>query len=129
MSENSCQSASEYLEELSAAFVLTDPTDLQALADLHTRFENISGFNVDKKIRDTGTQGAALLEKIILNEIPDLSVAMKTLSDMISEMRQLILTDPGKDSIADTSGFQEVGEALRGFNSEIEKCKTEEVKA
>ena len=64
MSENSCQSASEYLEELSAAFVLTDPTNLQALADLHTRFENISGFNVDKKIRDRGSQGAALLEKI-----------------------------------------------------------------
>lgn len=132
MSENSCQSASEYLEELSAAFVLTDPTDLQALADLHTRFENISGFNVDKKIRDTGTQGAALLEKIILNEIPDLSVAMKTLSDMISEMRQLILTDPGKDSIADTSGFQEGPEeaVAEDTTSEIEKtAKPEEVKA
>jgi two-component system chemotaxis sensor kinase CheA len=132
MSENSCQSASEYLEELSAAFVLTDPTDLQALADLHTRFENISGFNVDKKIRDTGTQGAALLEKIILNEIPDLSVAMKTLSDMISEMRQLILTDPRKDSIADTSGFQEGPEeaVAEDTTSEIEKtAKPEEVKA
>lgn len=132
MSENSCQSASEYLEELSAAFVLTDPTNLQALADLHTRFENISGFNVDKKIRDRGSQGAALLEKIILNETPDSSVAMKTLSDMISEMRQLIRTDPGRDSTEDTSIFQgnpdEAG--AEGATSEINNTeKPEEEKA
>ena len=71
---------------------MTELSDLQALAGLHTRFTDISGMPIDKEVRQTASECADTLEKIILNEHPDIKEGMRNVSDALAGMKRKITT-------------------------------------
>jgi two-component system chemotaxis sensor kinase CheA len=60
----------EGVEDISAALVLVDPTDNQALAvGIHSKLEKLKTVTEDAGVRETADQCIALVEKIIFQEI------------------------------------------------------------
>lgn len=102
MSSDELHSALEKLEELSALFVSADISDLQALAQIHTYYEDLEKISPHPKVRSAARQCAEITEQVILEERngPD---SMRILSDNIAEMkRTLDNADKGRQSSSDS---------------------------
>lgn len=83
----------EKIEEFSGALVLADPSDLPALAALHTQLEEFEAWAREKSLDRTASaikRGADLIEKIILGEISEPSKALVTLGQLASALQSAI---------------------------------------
>lgn len=105
MSSDELHASLEKLEELSALFVSADITDLQALAQIHTHYEELEKISPHPKVRSTARQCADLTEQVILEERngPD---SMSILSEYITEMkRTLDNAGKGGQSFSENDSF------------------------
>jgi two-component system chemotaxis sensor kinase CheA len=60
----------EHLEDISAALVLVDPTDNQALAvGIHSKFEKLKSITEDAAVREAADHCVSIVEKIIFQEV------------------------------------------------------------
>ncbi len=82
------------IEELSVAFVMADLSDLQALADIYRKFDDLSAVARDESqdiIAKVASATSKLVEKIILDEVADKSVALDAISQTISIIQSVIV--------------------------------------
>ncbi len=78
------------IEDLSIALVMADTSDLQALADLYKRFEEIS--NLSQGIASQASLSALkLIERIILDEVPDKSATFEVISQTLSAIQSILV--------------------------------------
>jgi len=80
------------IEELSVTFVMADLTDLQALADLYKRFEEIANLaktEQNQTLAKIAIAASKLIEKIILDEVEDKNRAIEVISQTISSMQSI----------------------------------------
>ncbi len=78
------------IEDLSIALVMADTSDLQALADLYRRFEEIASLS-DGIASSASLASAKLIEKIILDEVPDKAVAFDIISQALSAIQSIVV--------------------------------------
>lgn len=82
------------IEALAEAIVLIDPSDLQALAGLHTQFGEIvrlAGEGTYPPIVTTAANAATdVLEKIILNDLPDAAAGLRVVAGTVCALQEII---------------------------------------
>lgn len=81
------------IEKLSEALVLAEPSDRQALGELHTLFEQIGQWASESsqaQVAAAAAGAAKLLEDLILEEGTDAAAAMETLGRTVSALRETI---------------------------------------
>ena len=78
------------VEEISAALVLVDPTDNQALAGVHTKFQELSGCTEDANTREVAAGCIKTLESMIFAEIAPAD-GVKTLSQALTTLRRALM--------------------------------------
>ena len=90
----SVQSTSEALSELdaqlqriSASLVQADPTDLPALADLHSDLLKVA--DLPGGSADTARRGAEIVEQIILRETNDANAALRAVVDVVAQLQAI----------------------------------------
>ncbi|MGQ9610289.1 MAG: chemotaxis protein CheA [bacterium] len=77
------------IEDLSIALVMADLSDLQALADLYKRFEEIS--SLSQGITSKASLAAAkLIEKVILDEVSDKALTFDIISRTLSAIQSIV---------------------------------------
>jgi len=85
-------------EELSIVFVMADLSDLQMLADIYRRFDELSAI-ASKESYDIVSRAASaaskLIEKIILDEITDKSAIFDAISQTISTIQAIAVHKRG----------------------------------
>lgn len=82
------------VEDLSIAIVMATPADLQALGDLYKKFNEISTIALNKSqdlVAKAAEAAGRLLEKIIMDEVPDRAAALDTISQTVSTMQAVVL--------------------------------------
>ncbi len=80
------------IEELSVTFVMADLTDLQSLADLYKRFEQIADLakaDENQNLAKIAVAVSKLIEKIILDEVKDKNTSIEAISQTISIMQSI----------------------------------------
>ncbi|MGB9594701.1 MAG: chemotaxis protein CheA [Candidatus Poribacteria bacterium] len=80
------------IEELSVTFVMADLTDLQALADLYKRFEEIANLaetEKNKHLAGIAIAVSKLIEKIILDEVKDKNASIEAISQTLGAMQSI----------------------------------------
>ncbi|MBI5118476.1 chemotaxis protein CheA [Candidatus Poribacteria bacterium] len=97
------------IEELSEALVLAESSDLQALASLHTRLEEIVQWAQESGHSDIASASAASagsLESIILDESPDANKSLETVGRTVSAIQDIIChgRPPGEVNLMGASG-------------------------
>jgi two-component system chemotaxis sensor kinase CheA len=89
-----CNRIQAIIESIAAAVVLTDPSDLQALAQLHGQFEEIARLAGDNSqpqvVADASLAAAVLVENIIMNETPDSGATLRVVAQTIGALQQII---------------------------------------
>ena len=82
------------IESIAAAIVLIEPSDLQALAELHGGFEEISQLAGNgaypQVVVDASRAAMTLVEKIIMNEAPDSGAALRVVAAAIGALQEII---------------------------------------
>jgi two-component system chemotaxis sensor kinase CheA len=90
---------SELTEQLAATVVLADPTDLPALANVHDQLQALAQVvgeltDIDKtrisSLQHTAKSAENLVERIILRDVEDAAVALRSVSETITELKALI---------------------------------------
>lgn len=89
MSAEEIHEALEKLEELSAAFVMADVSDLQALARIHTHYQDLEKLTAHPHLQTTARKCAQLTEQVILEE-RDGAESMRILADSITDMKKFL---------------------------------------
>lgn len=98
----------ELTEQLAANVVLADPLDLPALANVHEQLQTLAQLvgdlpNVAKtrisSLQHTAKSAENLVERIILRDVEDAAVALKSVSETITELKALI-EDPTRQIAA-----------------------------
>jgi len=101
-------SISEQIEQLSTTLLSTDASDLQALADAHSRFEQLAQAvkeSTDVSAGVTGSvdrlsgQARELLEQLILNEAADTSAQLAKVVQTLSDLQSLVKTGVLPESV------------------------------
>ncbi len=86
------------IEDLSIALVMADTSDLQALADLYKRFEEIS--NLSQGIASQASLAVCkLIEKIIMDEVPDKSSAFEVITQTLSAIQSILVYHRNSDEV------------------------------
>jgi two-component system, chemotaxis family, sensor kinase CheA len=83
----------EKLEELSESLIFTDITDLQSLAGLHTKFEDIGKISPTEKLIDflkSSKAATKLIEMIILDEVKNPNESIDVLNRTVASMQALV---------------------------------------
>jgi two-component system, chemotaxis family, sensor kinase CheA len=82
------------VESIAAAIVLVEPSDLQALAELHTGFEEISqlaGNGVfPQVVVDASKAAMVMIEKIIMGDASDGSAVLRVVAETIGRLQEVI---------------------------------------
>ncbi len=82
------------IESIAAAIVLVDASDLQGLAELHSRFEEIAVLAQDGAcpvvVGDAALAASVLVEGIILGSSPDTAGALRTVAETIGALQAII---------------------------------------
>lgn len=102
------------LEQLSEGVVLCDVSDLQALAGLHTLFQETEQCAAEEILPEVSTaarQAAALIEKIILDEVDNPDDTLQIVGAAVSAMQSIV---------RDGRSAEEAG-----FPPELELCETD----
>jgi len=85
------ESLNQVIERLASSVVVADSTDLPALAEMHTQFQELSkqiaGQAELAPMHSTAGRAEKLLEQIILREIKDADEALKTIAQSVSELQ------------------------------------------
>jgi two-component system, chemotaxis family, sensor kinase CheA len=79
-------------EELSIVFVMADLSDLQTLADIYRRFEELSTVASKESydlIARAASAASKLIEKVILNEINDKDTVFEIISQTVSSIQAI----------------------------------------
>ncbi|HUW81814.1 MAG TPA: chemotaxis protein CheA [Phycisphaerae bacterium] len=87
------QAIHQRMEQLSGALVLAEPSDLQALAELHTGFEQVNNWAqqaAQPKLAAAATSAAKLVESVILEEVEDATAALETVAATVVALQQVI---------------------------------------
>ena len=108
MINNEVSMAIEKLEEISAALVSADVSDLQALAQIHTLFQELDLSLEQTEMKDRARCCSDLIERIILQEC-SATESIQKLTDSVAGMKKRLL----KREYSPTES-QESGEILRG---------------
>lgn len=90
------------IEALSEAMVLADVSDLRALADLHTHFENVGRLAENEGpagIAEAVSRATDLIESIILEETDDPEAVLDIISRTVAVLQQVVLDDLPADKI------------------------------
>jgi len=99
----------EKVEELSAALVIVDPADPQALTvQLITKFEELRDSTGDAAVKEAAQKCIGIVEKIIFQEVkgPD---GIKMAADELTTLRRTLQYGEDGDAGADDSGSAPVG--------------------
>jgi len=86
-------SIKQTVEELAETVVLVEPSDLQGLASLHTKLEEIHAWaneSAELQIAEAAACTAKHIEKIILEEVPDRGNAFSAVCSSISALQQVL---------------------------------------
>ncbi|HOZ46091.1 MAG TPA: chemotaxis protein CheA [Candidatus Hydrogenedentes bacterium] len=81
------------IEELTEALVFVEPSDMPGLADLHDRFEQVARCCQEMgqaQMGATATESAALIERIILEEVGDPIAALAALGEVVTSMQMVV---------------------------------------
>ncbi|MDR2577668.1 MAG: chemotaxis protein CheA [Chitinispirillales bacterium] len=91
MSDADVRKELEKIEEISAALVLIDPTDNQALAvGIHTKFQELHDCSEDEVVRAVALGCISTVEKIVFKEVT-IDDGMKAMGDALTVMRRGIM--------------------------------------
>ncbi|HQP99753.1 MAG TPA: Hpt domain-containing protein [bacterium] len=91
------------IKEISEAVVMVEPSDLQALALLHTRLEQVRKWAAESSrsaIAEVAESTARLVERIILDETPDSYAAVRAFAQSVSGLQRAICEGRPVESIA-----------------------------
>jgi two-component system chemotaxis sensor kinase CheA len=80
------------IEELSVTFVMADLSDLQAIADIYKKFEEITGLaktELNQILAKVASAASKLLEKIILDEVTDKNASLEVISQTVVAMQAI----------------------------------------
>ncbi|MHC4712835.1 MAG: hypothetical protein ACYTAN_06120 [Planctomycetota bacterium] len=80
-------------EDLSGALVLSDAADLAALADIHSRFEELASCaesSSQSEAAESCLRASAVIEKVILDEISDKTAAIEVVGRTVSALQSII---------------------------------------
>ncbi|MBN2308076.1 MAG: Hpt domain-containing protein [Candidatus Hydrogenedentes bacterium] len=80
-------------EKLSELLVLAEPSDLKALADVHTAFEELkAGADAEgrQEVAAACVAAAALIERIILEDVPDAGAAFEVVNRAVTAIQAII---------------------------------------
>ena len=102
------------LEDISKAFVLIEPEDVQSLAQIHTKLCAISNEGYNEFIDNAAVHLAKIVEKIILNETADKQKDFEEISKTLSEMK-ILAKNGGKPENLDNGRLE---------NPQSEICNT-----
>jgi two-component system chemotaxis sensor kinase CheA len=86
MSNASADAVCAKLEEIAKEIVFADVKDLPALAGIHTKLGELTGLTTDQAITGPAARMADVLEKIIMNDMPEPAKALASLSATVSDM-------------------------------------------
>jgi len=89
-SEEEVRKELEKVEEISAALVLVDPKDNQALAGIHTKFQELQKAVTEPKVREFADGCVKTIESAIFAEIPP-DKAIEKLSEALTTIRRTIM--------------------------------------
>jgi len=93
---DSMQAVIDIVEDISAALILVDPTDNQALAvDIHSKFEKLRGASEDAGVQAAAGDCIAIVEKIIFQETQPAD-GIKQIGERLTQLRREC--QYGKDS-------------------------------
>ena len=93
------QQLTDITERLASVIMMADPTDLPALADMHSQFQAIvrvaeempeAHAQARKSLQNSASRAEQLLEKIILREVDDGAAALADISGTIKQLQDLI---------------------------------------
>ena len=90
------------VEELAGNIVLADPSDPAQLTDLHTRMEKIEQWAAQECLHvlaEAVKATAGLIEKIILEEVPDPPAAMDVAGRAVSTLQAILLEGRTLDEV------------------------------
>ena len=96
------------IEDLSMAIVMANPSDLQELADLYKRFEEISTIASNEShdsVAKAAAATASLIESIIMNEVADKEAAYQTISQAASAIQAIVVDRRGAGEVTFPKGL------------------------
>lgn len=82
------------IEDLSMSFVMSDLSDLQALADIYRKFDDFSSNARNESqnvLAEAASAASKLIEKIILNDVPDRDAALDIISQTIGIIQSIVV--------------------------------------
>jgi len=101
----------ERIEALSLELVMADQTDVQEMARLHTRFEQLAELAAeDEVLAEAAARATQLLERLILGE-EDAAAAMDTLGRVVAALRALVCEHRSLEEVDFPEGFRIAGPA------------------
>jgi len=103
MSSDETRKELDKVEEISAALVLLDPKDNQALAGLHTHFQELHDGTEDATVREVAAGCIKTVEGAIFVEIPP-EKAVETLALALTTMRRTIMYGEAAGNTAGDDG-------------------------
>jgi two-component system chemotaxis sensor kinase CheA len=104
MSDDDKRKELDMVEEVSAALVLVDPTDNQALAvGIHSKLQELHDCTEDESVRSAAKGCINIVEKMIFQEVT-LDEGMKTIADALTTVRRWCLYGPQEESAEDGDG-------------------------
>jgi two-component system chemotaxis sensor kinase CheA len=132
MSSDEIRKELEKVEEISAALVLLDPKDNQALAGLHTKFQELHDGTEDTTVREVADGCVKTVEGAIFAEIPadkaieTLSLALTTMRRTLMYGRDLDSTDAG-DAAGDDGVIADVSDDMAGMNFDMDAKEEDDI--
>jgi len=93
----------ERVETVSMALVMADPSDLQALAELHEMLSQISALAVkgsEDVLAGAASASADLIKKIILDEVEDATAALGVVSRAVTSMQFITRDGRSADEVS-----------------------------
>jgi two-component system, chemotaxis family, sensor kinase CheA len=120
------------VEKLSEALVLCDPTDLPALADLHTLLEDVQGAaeaEGRRRCAEFAAGAADRIEGIILQEEESPDAVMEWLAGVTAGFQQVFRDGKAEEEVQfeQASPAQEEGDLERRFNIELPSYVDEQI--
>ena len=94
---------SKRVRELSEAVILLEPTDLQALASVHSQFEEIESSASEAalpRIGEASRAAATLIEQIILDEVPDPNAALSVIVETVTIIQRTLREGRSADHVS-----------------------------
>ncbi len=96
------------IEQLAESLVLTDPTDIQALAHVHDQFKKLLQLAEEQQhtlVTSAGSAAADLLERILLREVEDVAAAVGVISETVSILQSIISDGRGLEDVIFPEGL------------------------